>query len=450
MFQDLRSFLSHLQQSGELAHVGEKISPRFEIPAVIKYAAVHKRQALLFERVKGYDVPVVGNLLGTHRRVAMAMGVAERELAETVQARLQRPTKPQILAAAPVQEVGLDRGIDILKTMPVLTHYEKDVGPYFTSAVTVAKSPQNGARSMGIHRIQVRNGDSVSIFLSSGSLCQFLSEAEGMGKPLEIAIFVGADPLTFLSGALPAHPVMDKFEIAGGLVGRPIEMVKCLSVDLEVPAHAEFVLEGEIIPNRREKDGPFGESTGIYHTALSPVAKIKTITHRRQPIYHALMPFAEERIILELLGLLYMERAPEMIQAKLLGVQSMKMRGAIGEIAVVQVSKKDDGDGPKVIDFLLAANPILKLVIVVDEDVDVDNDEEVDWALSTRVRPDKDVVIKSNLPAIDIDPCSYEGKASKMGIDATKPLVEVDRFEKTDVPVSVKQKVARLVSKIGL
>jgi 2,5-furandicarboxylate decarboxylase 1 len=329
----------------------------------------------------------------------MAMGVAERELAETVQARLQRPTKPQILAAAPVQEVGLDRGIDILKTMPVLTHYEKDVGPYFTSAVTVAKSPQNGARSMGIHRIQVRNGDSVSIFLSSGSLCQFLSEAEGMGKPLEIAIFVGADPLTFLSGALPSHPVMDKFEIAGGLVGRPIEIVKCLSVDLEVPAHAEFVLEGEIIPNRREKDGPFGESTGIYHTALSPVAKIKTITHRRQPIYHALMPFAEERIILELLGLLYMERAPEMIQAKLLGVQSMKMRGAIGEIAVVQVSKKDDGDGPKVIDFLLAANPILKLVIVVDEDVDVDNDEEVDWALSTRVRPDKDVVIKSNLPA---------------------------------------------------
>jgi 2,5-furandicarboxylate decarboxylase 1 len=396
MFQDLRSFLSHLQESGELAHVEEEISPRFEIPAVIKYAAVHKRQALLFERVKGYDVPVVGNLLGTHRRIAMAMGVAERELAETFQARLQKPTKPQMVATAPVHEVSLDRGIDILKTMPVLTHYEKDVGPYFTSAVTLAKDPQNGARSMGIHRIQVRNGDSVSIYLSSGPLRQFLSEAEGMGKLLEIAIFIGADPLTF------------------------------------------------------EKDGPFGESTGIYHTALSPVAKLKTVTHRRQPIYHALMPFAEERIILELLGLLHMERAPEMIQAKLLGVRSMKLRGALGEIVVVQISKKDDGDGPKMIDFLLAANPALKLVIVVDEDVDVDNAEEVDWALSTRVRPDKDVVIRSNLPAIDIDPCSYAGKASKMGIDATKPLVEVDRFEKPDVPVSVKQKVAHLVSKIGL
>jgi 2,5-furandicarboxylate decarboxylase 1 len=150
------------------------------------------------------------------------------------------------------------------------------------------------------------------------------------------------------------------------------------------------------------------------------------------------------------MGSLYMAREPEMAQANLLGIRSMKLRGPIGEIAVVQISKKDDRDGPKVIDFLLAANPVLKLVIVVDEDVDVDNAEEVDWALSTRVRPDKDVVIKSNLPAIDIDPCSREGKASKMGIDATKPLVEVDRFEKTDVPVSVKQKVARLVSKIGL
>ena len=299
-FHDLRSFLKELETAGELARVSAELSPQHEVAAAINMVAEKQGKAVLLEKVKGYDVPVVGNLLGNMRRLAIAMDVSEADLPAAYLESRNKPVKPKIIASGPVQEVVIDNKIDILGTMPVLTHHQKDAGPYFTCAFVVAKDPETGVRGLGIHRIQVKGPDTVGVLLASPPLSHFLTRAEEKDKPLEIAIVSGADPLTYFTSPQVIPVGTDKFDIAGGLAKAPIELVKCQSVDVEVPAYAEFVLEGYVLPHQREKEGPFGETTGYYITANSPVAKITAITHRRNPIYHALVPIGPEGRVLSL------------------------------------------------------------------------------------------------------------------------------------------------------
>jgi 2,5-furandicarboxylate decarboxylase 1 len=241
---------------------------------------------------------------------------------------------------------------------------------------------------------------------------------------------------------------VDKFDIAGGLAQAPIELVKCLSVDVEVPANAEFMLEGEVIPHRREYEGPFGESSGYYLPFDSPVAKIRLITHRRNPIYRALMPFWSEEDIL--LGLLWGTGADVFLplRKELPFVRQVNFRNFTGGIVIVQIEKESEDDGLKVIDYLLPS-PWVKLVVVTDEDVDIWSAKDVDWVLS-RVRFDKNMIVRTGLPGDLIDPSAMSaGKPfdhiptiTKVGIDATKPLAERDKFEKIRVPAAVEKEIA--------
>lgn len=452
-FKELRSFLAELETCGQLFRVGGQFSPRYEAAAAIKEVARKKGMAVLLERVTGYDIPVVGNLLGSSSRLALALGVGEEDIARSFLEARHQPIKPIMVASAPVQEIVVDKNIDILRTMPVLTHHQRDAGPYFTCSFVVAKDPEAGVRGLGIHRIQVKGPDRVGIFLASPPLSDFLAKAERQDKPLEIAIVSGADPITYFASPQFAAQGVDKYDLAGALAGSPIELVKCKSVDIEVPAGAEFVLEGEIIPHQREKEGPFGESTGYYLTYNNPVARIKMITHRKQPIYHALVPFSGEE---QVLGL------PRQIDslAWLRGVlpSAQRVYSPSYGVVYVQIDKKTEADAGALIDALFsgASATYSKVVVVVDTDVDISNPDEIAWALGSRVRPDKDVVIKHNLPGLIIDP-STQGteqvgersqrltKTAKIGIDATKPLAERDRYEKVDAPPEVKPKVARML-----
>jgi len=457
-FKDLRGFVDRLEKEGELVRIKEELSTEYEIPAAIKHVARYEGQAVLFEKVKGYDTPIVGNLLGSQRRLAMAFGVKEDQLEEAYMARVQNPVKPKMVRQAPVQEVFVDSDIDICRTIPVLTHHEKDAGPYMTSAITVAKDPETGIRGMGLHRIQVKDKDTIGILLATPPLSYFLTKADQQDTPLEIAVVSGADPLTFCAGVFFAPEGVDKFDIAGGFAQAPVELVKCHTVDVEVPANAEFVLEGYLIPRRREKEGPFGESTGYYLAYNSPVFKIKAISHRAKTLYHALMPFdAEEEVIM---GMMMLPHKLGAIQKALpqVEVRKMKMR-ATGEICIVQIDKRSDQDSLKVIDHLLS-DTATKIVVVVDGDVDISDLNEVAWAVATRVRPDRDIAIKPDLPGMTIDPSvagvelepdvlRQPGITAKVGIDATKPLKELERFERIDVPAAVKQKISRLMGRSG-
>ena len=454
MEQDLREFIQRLEAADELVRIDEPLSTQYEIAAAIRYIALHNNKAAYFEKVKGHDIPIVANLLGSRKRLAMAFDVEEDGLEEAYRTRKQNLLRPKIVTTAPVQEVVIDRDIDICGTLPALTYHQRDAGPYITTGVTIAKDPQTGVRGMGVHRVQVKDRDTVGIFLATPPLSHLLTKAEQLDKPLPIAIALGVGPLTFCAGATFVPQGVDKFEIMGGFAKEPIELVKCCSVDVEVPANAGFVLEGYIIPHRREMEGPFGESLGYYISYNNPVAKIKLITHRQKPIYHALVPFAGEEK--SLLGMMSQVDSLPLLQSVL---PQVKRTRTLGEIVVVQIEKRAEDDGRKVIEYLLTTSPFIKVAVVVDGDVALSDLEEVGWAVATRVRPDKDVVIKPDLPGFVLDPSASGGeitadlsslitRTAKLGIDATKPLAELERFEKVDVPAAVKEKVSALLERL--
>ncbi|HLE81794.1 MAG TPA: UbiD family decarboxylase, partial [Dehalococcoidia bacterium] len=374
--------------------------------------------------------------------------------AETYRARRTRPIKALVRKQAPCQEVVIKKGVNIARTIPVLTHHAKDAGPYFTCALTTFKDPDTGMRGMGLHRIQVKDRDTIGIFLGTPPLSHMWERAEKKGQPLEFAIAVGLDPITFFASVVRAPEGEDKFEVAGGLAGRPIELVRCKTVDVDVPARAEFILEGYLIPGQRDAEGPFGESDLYYFTYQNPVGKIKAITHRRDPIYHALMPGASEGSVLS--DLFFELDYLRNLQQAFPMVRRVALR-TLGMVTVVQVEKRADEDVPKLLDHLLKASPFVKVAIAVDGDVDIHDPVEVEWAVATRSQPSRDVLLRDGLPGMSLDPSASGGTydsalkgfvttSSKMAIDATKPVNDPEgRFEKIDVPPRAKALALRVV-----
>jgi len=448
MARNLRGFIRELESEQELIRVKDELLSRFEVPAAIKFLKKKHNKAILFEQIKGYNSPVVTNLLGSKKRLAMALGVKEDEVEEAYLRRKENFIKPKIVENGLIDEVFIEKNIDILKTIPVLTHHEKDAGPYFTASITIARDPETGILGMGVHRIQVKGKDKVGIFLFSPPLSDFLQKAESMGQPLEIAIVNGVPPLVLMSSIFKAPAGMDKFEIAGGLLQRPVDLIKCKTVDIEVPAAAEFILEGEVLSNKREKEGPFGESTGFYFTYNNPVARIRAIRHRKRPIYQALLPFGGEDFALMNLvwGLEHMQELKKTFPF----VKDIVFKG-VNYMAIVQIEKTSDDHVNNIAEYLLT-DPYTKVLIVVDRDVDIYSANEVIWAVCTRMRAAEDVYIKDGLPGMAIDPSLQNEQeanllTSKLVIDATIPIENKDRYEKIDISGSVKAKVANIMAK---
>lgn len=443
-YDDLRTFISDLDEAGEVIKIDAELSPTFEIAAGLRHLDRRNDKAILFRRVKGYSIPVIGNLFQNYRNIATALGIKDsRKVLDEYRKRSSTLVKPEIQTSGPVKELMFKEDIDILKVMPVLTHHEKDAGPYFSSAVTIAKDPQTGIRGMGIHRIQVKGKNKIGIFLGSPPLSRFLSSSDAMGKPLEIAVIIGMDPLTFLASITYVPEGIDKFDLAGGLREKAVELVKGETVDIEVPRYAEFVMEGQILPGIRETEGPFGESGGAYLAVKNPVALINCIYHRRQPVYHALMPFNRENGIIT--NLVWEATQIDNIQRSLPAVKKVHLWGSIGEVAVVQIDKNSDDDGRKIIKDLFNLLTRAKGIIVVDTDIDIQDPYDVEWAVFTRFQVDKDLITITGVSGSVLDPSIDGGLTSKWGVDATKPLKEAGKYEHIAPPAWAMEKVKTLL-----
>jgi 2,5-furandicarboxylate decarboxylase 1 len=448
MVKDFREFVKELESNRELIRVKEELGTRFEISAATSILRKRGNKAILFERVKGYDSPVVSNLLGSKKRFAIAMGVKEEQVEETYLLRKENLIKPETREIGPTDEVVIEKDIDILQKIPILTHHERDAGPYLTAAITVAKDPKTGARGMGVHRVQIKGKDKVGIFLFNPPLSDFFSTAEKLGRPLEVAIITGVHPIILMSSILTVPGGIDKLEIAGGLLQRPVDLSRCKTVDLEVPAPAEFILEGEVLPNKREKEGPFGESTGFYFTYNNPVAKIRAIRYRKGPIYQALVPFGGEDFAL--VNLVWGLEQMQEVKKRFPSVQDVLFKG-MNYMAIVQIDKTSDDQADDIADYLLK-NPHTKIIIFVDKDVDIYSSQEVSWAVCTRMRATSDIHVRDGLPGMIIDP-SVNGEigtdpsTSKLVIDATMPLEHEKRYEKIAIPGSIKDKVGAIMAK---
>lgn len=437
MIDDLRSQLEAVEKWGEVLHVTKEVNPRFELPAICKKLEADK--AVIFEKVKGYSMPVVVGLDNNRSRMARVLGTDDFGLTPRYLEAIRSPLPPVVVKDGPVKEVKTTRNIDLLNYLPVITHYEKDGGPYITAGVVIAEDKSRGVRNISYHRLQITGKDEIGLLIQPRHLWKLYTEREKENQPLEVAVAIGLDTSIRLAGATWGSLIplgFDELSIAGALRQKAVEIVPCETVDVMVPARAEIVLEGEILPRTRKTEGPFAEFTGTYGDVWeNPVLRVKAITHRKGPIYQDLLTFTPEHHLL--LAVPYEPVVYQAVRTYVPGTRAVHVTpSSCGKFhAVVSIRKEHEGDGKDAILAGLYSIRDIKLVTVVDEDVDPYNPREVEWALATRFQADKDLVVISGAKGNELDPsCPELALTAKMGMDATKPLARIERFEKIRIP----------------
>lgn len=435
MAKDLRSFINLLEKfhPDDVLRIKREVDPLFELTAItVQLEREGLLPLIIFERVKGHKFPVANNVLADHKKIALALNTSEADLIEEYARRETKSIAPRLVKDGPVKEVKMTgREVD-LNMLPIVTHNEKDDAPYITMGLSVCKDPDSGARNIGIYRHRLIDKDKIGLYYSWGKHIQYIHrKAEQSGKALEVAIAIGLHPAFYVASQTmrPSPLNEDEFGVVGGLLGEPFDLVKCETVDLEVPADAEFLIEGELLPNVREKEGPFGEFTGCYgQTVERPVMKVKAITHRKDAIYQdCAAGYVEHREIC-------IPCREGFLLRTLRGVVPTVKKVAIPSTAAIytayiSMEKVNEGDAKNVLLTALGVDPCLSLAIAVDEDINVYNESEVMWAVSTRVQGDRDIFMVPGARANRLDPASYDitrlkrdGMVTKIGIDATIPL----------------------------
>ena len=455
-YADLRDFLGQLESLGELKRIAVEVSPRLEMTEFCDRMLKNGGPAILFERPTGHSIPVLGNLFGTVRRVALAMGaedvLALREIGKLLAA-LREPEAPRglrdvwerlpelrqmlskvmdmapkELASAPCQEVVWE-GKDVdLARLPVQTCWPADVGPLLTWGLTVTRGPLKPRQNLGIYRQQVIAPNRVILrwLAHRGGALDFRDHCIAHpGEPFPVAVALGADPATILAAVTPVPDTLGEYQFAGLLRGARTELVKCLGSDLQVPASAEIVLEGAIHPGDTALEGPFGDHTGYYNEAETfPVLTIERITLRRSPIYHSTYtgkPPDEPAI----LGVALNEVFVPMLAKQFPEITDFYLppEGCSYRMAVVSMKKQYPGHAKRVMFGVwsyLRQFMYTKFIVVIDDDVNARDWKEVIWAITTRVDPARDTLIAENTPIDYLDFASpVSGLGSKMGIDAT-------------------------------
>lgn len=485
-YKDLRDFIAQLEQRGELKRIRTEVDPNLEMTEICDRTLRAGGPALLFENPKGYSIPVLGNLFGTEQRVALGMGrnsVSElRELGELL-AFLKEPEPPkglrdamdklplvkQVLAmnpkelsSAPCQEVVIERDKVDLRSLPIQTCWPGDAGPLVTWPLVVTRGPNKTRQNLGIYRQQLvgRNRLIMRWLSHRGGALDYLEwQQQHPGEPFPVAVALGADPGTILGAVTPVPDTLSEYGFAGLLRGSRTEVVKCLTHDLQVPASAEFVLEGYIYPDDMEDEGPFGDHTGYYNEVERfPVFTVERITHRRDPIYHSTYtgrPPDEPAVLGVAMNELFVpilrKQFPEIVDFYL------PPEGCSYRMAVVTMKKQYPGHAKRVmfgVWSFLRQFMYTKFVIVCDDDVNARDWKDVIWAMTTRMDPGRDTTIIDNTPIDYLDFASpVAGLGSKMGLDATNKWPgETTREWGTPITMSaeVKQRVDAMWDELEL
>jgi UbiD family decarboxylase len=411
----LRSFIAKAQEAGHLVTIAKEIDPYLEMARVINAL---DGQPVLFTRVKGSPYQVVSGLCSSREYFALDLGVDQGQLLFALAQALENPVASQMVESAPCQEV-VEGEVD-LNTLPILTHLPDDGGPYVTAGVTIVKDPDHG-RNMCFHRLmRIGPRQFAARVVEGRGTHTALRKTSG---ELEVAICLGNSIPVLLAAAMSPPRGVDELSVANAL--RPTPLVKCRTVDLEVPADSEFVLEGRII-RHAVAEGPFIDLTETWDIVRQqPVIEIDCLTHRRDAIYHALLPGRLEHKLL-----MGMPREPTIYAAVSQVCQCKNVLITPGGMswlhAVVQIVKQAPDDGRKAIAAAFRGHTSLKHVVVVDEDVDLFTPAEVEWAIATRFQAGRDLVVLEDQPSSSLDPSAthipgQKTRTSKMGLDATIP-----------------------------
>ena len=447
-YRDLRDFITFLEGRGELKRIKAPVSCELEITEICDRVVKRGGPALLFENVEGYDVPVLINMYGTEQRMAWALGVERLEdVAQRVrqlmglmqgpphgfmeklrtlgQLRQLASFQPSVVKNGPCQQVVIT-GDDVdLNKYPILKCWPLDGGRYITLPLVITRDPETGTRNLGMYRIQVYDARTAAMHWQThkvGTHHYRVGGEKGLER-LDVAVALGGDPATIWTGSVPLPPDVDELMVAGFIRQEAVELVKAKTVDLEVPAHAEMIIEGYVVPGDEAVEGPFGDHTGYYSMADTyPVFHVTCITHRRDPIYPTIivgrppmedyyMGKVTERVFLPIIQMVI----PEVVDI------NMPAEGVFHNLVIVSIKKEYPGQARKVMYGLwgMGLMSLAKAIVVVDHFVNVQDLSEVTWRVTNNIDPAQDVLFASG-PVDDLDHASPTPKfGSKMGIDAT-------------------------------
>jgi len=445
-YRDLGDFVSALEKEGDLLRVKEEVDPRLEITEILDRAVKEGGPAVLFEKVKGHSVPVLGNVMGTHRRMLKALGLSTYDEADARIAAFFDVKQPQGLLdklkmlpqlaelasflpkevrTGPCKEVVLKKGQFSLKEIPVCTCWPQDGGPFVTLPMVFTKDRESGKRNCGMYRMQVFDETTTGMHWHMHKHgAKHARQRQRHGEKIEVAVAIGSDPATYFCAAMPVPDDVDEMLLAGFIRKEAVEMVKCETVDLEVPANSEFVLEGWVDPAELKREGPFGDHTGYYSLADDyPVFHVECVTRRRNPLYvHTIvgrppmedgyMGFAIERVTLPILK----RQMPEVVDLH------MPMEGVFHNLVLVAIDKQYPGHARKVMHAIwgLGQAMFTKVIVVVDKEVNLHDSSEVAWKVLNHIDPGRDLELARG-PMDVLDHASqYLGYGGKVGVDATR------------------------------
>jgi len=431
-FLDLGSFLTHLEQTGRLRRVSKPIEKAWEIACLARWALESTPEkdsyALLFENVKNQSVPVAVNLFSTPEMYAAALGVDSEDLLEAWGKALERPYKPVEVGSGPVFDVVQSQTeLNLLELPAPVWTPGRDGGAYLSAASVITKDPDSGIQNMGIYRMQIH--DEKHAGLSFGSKMQhgaihYLKYSKRQ-QPMPVAAVIGAPPVVSFAAAAKTAYGVDELEIAGGLAGAPLQVVRGKTVDLFIPAHAECVIEGFVRSGEERMEGPFGEVLGyLAEASPAPVVDITAIYHRSAPVHHGYvqqMPPSDGHLVMEMgfLGPLwyYLTR-----KLGLKGVRNLAIaRGSASlAILVAQIEKEHVSESAGIGRALAKFNLGQKFIYLVDEDIDIRDQETLNWALSSRVDPERDIEFIKDFPTFQYDPSTLS-RAARDGKELDGP-----------------------------
>ena len=416
-----RNFLETLDKNGELTRISKAVSTEYEMAGVVEALG---EKPVFFERVKESSIPVVAGLLSSKEFIARALGIKRDELLHKLSAAIEKPVPPEVLGKGECQEI-VEKDVDLTK-LPIMRYTEKDGGKYVASAVAIIRDPELG-RNMSFHRLMLLNKNRfVARIVEDRGTDTALKKC---GGELDIALCIGNSTAVLLAAATSLPMGVDELGMANAL--EKTQLVKCKTIDLEVPKDCEIVLEGRIT-KETAPEGPFLDITGtIDKIRQQPVIEIKCITHREKPIYQTLLPGRHEHQFL-----MGMPKEPTIFNEvnKVCECKDVYVTpgGCSWLHAVVQIKKKNSDDGKKAITAAFEGHKSLKHCVIVDDDIDIYNPHDVEWAIATRFQADKNAVILPNQRGSSLDPSGdlTEGKkatACKMGLDATVPFGKTDK-----------------------
>ena len=429
---DLRNYISQVKKLKQLKTVKTKVSTKFEIAAIT--AKLDGSDAVLFENIKESKFNLVSNLVGTRQRFALAVGTTENNIHAKVISAIKKAKKPKIISSGKFME---NKSQDI-SVMPVVSHFEKESGPFITSSIAYAKNPETGKQNSSFHRLMPIDKNHLSIRMVEGRhLHRCFVDAKEHGEDLKIAITVGVHPAISIAGAYQAEWGKDEIDIANALLDGNLKLTTLPYTNLNVPSGSEIVMEGKILRDQTHPEWMVEMLQTYDHERSQPIFEIENLFFRKNPIFHdVLSGYSEHRL---LMGMPIESKLNGDLKKSFPQTQKVSMTngGCNWLHAVVQIKKKDSSDPSKIIQKTFDSHRSLKQVTIVDEDIDPNNAESVEYAMATRFQADKDLVIIKKVRGSSLDPSSDQKKlqTAKMGIDATRDLSKrPEGFELAKIP----------------